>query len=305
MTKPFRFAVQATNLSDRETVVLAARQAEDLGYDELFSYDHLGTVDPFMPLIVAAEATTRLRVGPLVLNNELHHPVLLARAVATADRLSGGRFTLGIGTGYARAEHEAMGIEFRTAPARVDRVTESVDVLRALLDTGSAELAGRFHHVNVGDLGVRPIQARVPILVGGNGRRLIESAARWADIFQFTGMSHKADGTPRLSTFLPSALAKRVRWLERSANERNDLIERSALVQSCVVGEGAAAAAEQATRRLGLDHETVATTPFLMFGTVEQLVEKILGLRDTLGFSHFVVREVEGFAPVVAALDGM
>jgi|SRR5579862_9505374 len=110
------------DLTDRDAVVGSARQAEDLGYEELYSYDHLGAIDPFVPLIVAAEATSRLRVGPLVLNNELHHPALLARTVATLDRMTGGRVVLGIGTGYAQAEHEAMGIELRRPGPRVERL---------------------------------------------------------------------------------------------------------------------------------------------------------------------------------------
>ena len=95
MVRPFRFALQGRNLGDRDSLVPDARQAESLGYDELFSFDHIGTVDPFLPLMVAAEATARLRVGPLVLNNEFHHPALLARTAATLDRLTGGRLVLG------------------------------------------------------------------------------------------------------------------------------------------------------------------------------------------------------------------
>ncbi|HEY7626273.1 MAG TPA: LLM class flavin-dependent oxidoreductase, partial [Ilumatobacteraceae bacterium] len=97
--------MQARPLDDHDGLVAAARRIESLGYAELFSYDHVGTVDPFIPLAVAAEATTTLRVGPLVLNNELHHPALLARTAATVDRLSGGRLVVGLGTGYAHDEH--------------------------------------------------------------------------------------------------------------------------------------------------------------------------------------------------------
>lgn len=304
MIKPFRFGVQASALAEREAVVTAARRAEDLGYDELFSSDHLGFVDPFLPLLVAAEATTTLRVGPLVLNNELHHPVLLARTVATADRLSGGRVTLGIGTGYARAEHEAMGLDFAALRSRVERLGESIEILRALLDHGAAQVSGSVHRVDVSELGVRPVQAKVPILLGGNGRRLIESCVRSVDIFQFTGASIGPDGSPRLFAFSRAALSERVGWLERAAGDRNDAIERSALVQSCVVGAAASAAIDEAVRLSGFDAEVIAATPFLMFGTVERLVDKVQELRETLGISHFVVREAEAFAPVVAALAG-
>src|SRR5262245_1838409 len=122
MARPFRFAVQAMELSERAGVAAVAQQAEALGYEELYSYDHLGMVDPFVPLVVAAEATSRLRVGPLVLNNEFHHPALLARSAATADRMTGGRLILGIGTGYAQHEHEAMGVALRPPGPRVDRL---------------------------------------------------------------------------------------------------------------------------------------------------------------------------------------
>ena len=72
-TRPFRFAVQKRGFDDPDEIAGFARHVESLGYDELYSYDHVGAVDPFVPLIPAASATDRLRVGPLVLNNEFHH----------------------------------------------------------------------------------------------------------------------------------------------------------------------------------------------------------------------------------------
>ena len=78
VTKPFRFAVQGRGFGDHGDAVAAARQAEALGYDAMFTFDHIGSVDPFIPLMVAAGATTTLRIGPLVLNNEFHHPALVA-----------------------------------------------------------------------------------------------------------------------------------------------------------------------------------------------------------------------------------
>src|SRR3954463_2377491 len=107
MVKPFRFALQGGDFDDRDALVAMARQAESLGYEELYSYDHIGSIDPFAPLLLAAEATTRLRVGPLVLNNEFHHPALLARTAATVDRLSGGRLVLGMGGRFNPNAHRA------------------------------------------------------------------------------------------------------------------------------------------------------------------------------------------------------
>ena len=81
MARPFRFAIQTGPLHDAELLRARAQEIEALGYDEFYSFDHIGrrgnaAVDPFVPLLIAAEATTTLRVGPLVLNNELHHPAL-------------------------------------------------------------------------------------------------------------------------------------------------------------------------------------------------------------------------------------
>jgi probable F420-dependent oxidoreductase len=234
----------------------------------------------------------------------LHHPALLARTVATLDRMTVGRVVLGIGTGYAQAEHEAMGIELRRPGPRVERLEESLVALRSLLDEGAVEMQGRHHRLAIGDLGVRPVQERVPMLVGGHGRRVIGVAGRVADIFQFTGLTHAADGTPERGGFRLGDVAERARWLTEAAGERDPVIERSVLVQRTQIGDGANGAADEAARRLGVDPDVVESTPFLLFGTVEHVVDRLESLRETLGISHVVVREALGFAPVVAALSG-
>lgn len=304
MTRPFRFALQAMDLADRDVIVETARQAEDLGYDELYSYDHFGAVDPFVPLVIAAEATTSLHVGPLVLNNEFHHPALLARTAATVDRLTGGRLVLGMGTGYAQKEHDAMGLELRSPGPRVDRLTESLAALRVLLDTGAHRAEGEHHRLAIDDMGVRPARDRVPILLGGHGRRVVELGGTYADIFQFTGLTHADDGTPLPGGFAIDQVEERTRWLSQAAGDRDSSIERSVLVQATAIGDGAEAAIDEATSRLGVAREVVEQTPFLLMGSLEQVVEKVVRLREQLGVSHFVVRDAAGFAPVVAALRG-
>ncbi len=288
-------------LDDREAVISAARQAEDFGYDEFYSYDHLGTVDPFSPLVVAAEATSQLRLGPLVLNNEFHHPALLARTAATFDRMTGGRLVLGVGTGYAKSEHDAADIELRTPSERVGRLGESLIALRSLLDSGTIEMEGRHHHLSISNLGIRPVQDHVPLLVGGHGQRVIQIAARTADIFQFTGLTHSPSGRPEPGGFALDDFAVRTRWLSEATNDRP--IERSLLVQRVVISDRTEAAVGQASRRLGLSREIVESTPFLLFGSVTQVVERLQWLREEFGICHVVVREAVEFAPVVAALS--
>ncbi len=304
MVRPFRFGVQARVLDDRDALVATARQVEQLGYAELFSYDHIGAVDPFVPLVVAAEASERLRVGPLVLNNELHHPTLLARTAATVDRLSSGRLVLGLGTGYAQAEHDAAGVLLRAPAERVDRFEESLRVLRALLDDGRCHHDGRHHHVAVDDLGIRPVQGHVPLLIGGHGRRVVEIAARHADIFQYTGLTHGEGGAPSAGGFDLAALDQRTRWLDEAAGARVDAIERSALVQLTRIGPDVGGQLAELADRFRVPTDVVEATPFVLLGSVEQVIDKLERLRERYGINHVVVRDADGFAPVAEALTG-
>ena len=305
MVKPFRFALQTRTVADHAALMAVARQAEALGYQELYSADHIGAADPFVPLVVAALATTRLRVGPLVLNNEFHHPALLARTAATVDRVTGGRLVLGMGTGYTQAEHDAIGLLLREPGPRVDRFEESVMVIRSLLDTGDAHFDGAHHHLAVDDLGVRPApDHHVPILIGGHGRRVVGIAGRHADIFQFTGLTHGEGGQPAAGGFAIDQIRQRASWLAEAAGERIDDIECSTLVQLTYVGADAAAEVQNTAERFAVSADLIEDTPFVLLGSLEQIVDKLERLRQDVGISHVVVRDAEGFAPVVAALAG-
>ena len=302
MVRPFRFAVQGGPFADADALAAHARRVEALGYDELFSYDHVGAVDPFAPLLAAALATERLRVGPLVLNNEFHQPALLARTAATVDRLTHGRLVLGWGTGYMESEHEAIGLEIRPPGPRVTRFGESLEVVRSLLDTGAASFDGDHHHVHLDDLGVRPVADRVPFLIGGHGRRVVTLAGRHADIFQFTGLHHGEGGVPNGGGFAIEEVDERVRWLAGAAGERDDDIERSVLVQATEVGDHARL--DELAQRFEMPADLLAATPFVLVGSVEQVIDELERMRERIGVSHVTVRDAEGFAPVVEALAG-
>jgi len=301
---PFRFALQMRNLADPAAVVADAVEARELGYEELYSYDHLGAVDPFVPMVTAAAAAPPLRVGPLVLNNELHHPVLLARTAATVDAMTGGRLVLGLGTGYAEDEHDAMGLPIHDPGPRVRRFGESLEVVRSLLDSDAAAFDGEFHHVHVESLGIRPAQEHVPFLIGGHGRRVVALAARHADIFQFTGLTHGERGAPQPGGFAVADLQRRADWLTAAAGGRDADIERSALVQVLHLGDGADEAMAGLVERFSADEQVLADSPFVLVGSVEQVVDKLERRRQDLGISHYVVRDAVQFAPVVAALAG-
>lgn len=304
MARPFRFAIQTGPFDDAERLQAHARNVEALGYEELYSFDHVGTVDPFVPLVVAALATERLRVGPLVLNNEFHQPALLARTAATVDRLIGGRLVLGWGTGYMQSEHDAIGVELRAPGPRVTRFGESLEIVRSLLDTGAADVDGDHHHVHLESLGVRPAAERVPFLVGGHGRRVVGLAGRFADIFQFTGLHHGEGGVPNGGGFAIEEVEERSRWLTAAADDRDADIERSILVQATYVGDDAGRKLDELVERFEMPRELLEATPFVLVGSVQQVVEKLEHLRVRIGVSHVTVRDADGFAPVVDALAG-
>lgn len=305
MPHPFRFAIQTGPFTDPAALGEHARKVEDLGYAELFSADHIGSIDPFLPLLVAAEATTTLRFGPLVLNNEFHHPVLLARTAATFDLLTQGRLILGMGTGYMQSEHDASDILLRPPGDRVARLGESIDALNSLLDDGAVDYEGDHFTLAVEDLGVRPVQPHVPIIVGGHGRRLVSMAARKADMFQFTGLTHDPEtGQPATGGFARDVIAERHEWVRTAAGERYDQIELSTLVQQTKVGAGAAEARIEAAARMKIAPEVIDETPFALIGSVAQVTEKLHGLREELGIHHVVSRHPDDFAPIVEALAG-
>lgn len=304
MARPFRFAVQVAERSDPVEIAESARICEDLGYEEFYSSDHIGKSDPFIPLVVAAAATRTLRVGPLVINNELHNPVLLARTAASVDQMTEGRLVLGMGTGYAESEHAAADIELRSPGPRVSRFAESLGAIRSLLDTGACNVEGQHVRIAIDDLGLLTTQPQVPFLIGGHGKRVVGVAARYAQIFQFTGLGRGEGGMPTAAGFPIEDIDQRARWLTAAAGSRDGEIERSILVQKTDLRASSVELQSGVAEEFEVPQDVVGSTPFILLGSVNEIVEKLHSLRDRIGVSHIVIRDAKGFAPVVAALAG-
>ena len=132
--KPFRFGVSAWHVASRAELADKARKVEALGYDTLSFPDHLtDRIAPMPALVIAAEATSRLRVGTNVLNNDLRNPVLVAREAAAVDLLTDGRLQLGLGAGSIKSEYDEAGLFFDAGRVRVERLAEAVTVIKGLL----------------------------------------------------------------------------------------------------------------------------------------------------------------------------
>jgi probable F420-dependent oxidoreductase len=298
-----RFGYQLTT-DDPGAVRDQARAAEAAGFDVLCSGDHLGrSFSALTALAAAAGWTERIRLAPLVLNNDFHHPVLLAQEVASLDRLSGGRVEVGIGAGHAFTEYAAAGFSFDPPAVRKARLAEATEILRRLLDGEEVTHAGPHYRLAAVSV-LRPEQTHVPILVGVNGRTALAHAARHADAIGVTMLGRTLpDGQHHEVRWEPTRLDDTVGWIRAQAAGRWDHLELNALVQAVVVTEDRDAAAEDLAGRVaGLEASQALATPFLAIGTETEIVEHLLDCRSRWGFSYFVVRELERFAPILERL---
>jgi probable F420-dependent oxidoreductase len=270
----------------------------------LSTFDHVGVQWPALsPLSAMAAVTERIRICPLVLNNDFWHPVHLAREVAAIDHITAGRFELGIGAGHAHTEYAAIGASFDPPHVRKERMAEAIEIVRRLLD--GEEVSHHGAHYSIEAVRTMPSrQAHLPILVGVNGRAALAHAARHADII----------GLTMLGRTLPDGSQHEVRWqahrldatvahvTEHSAGRP---LELNVLVQRVVVTDARdAAAAEIVAGVPSLDLDDALETPFLLLGTPDQIAAQIVAARDRWGISYFTVRELEGFAPVIERLVG-
>jgi probable F420-dependent oxidoreductase len=286
------------------------RKAEDLGYATFLLADHfVNEFPPLVALTVAADATKTLRVGSFVFDNDFRHPALLAKEVATLDLLSGGRFELGIGAGWHRPEYEQTGLPFDSAGVRINRLEEALTIIKQFFTKESVTFAGS--HYTVTDLKAfpKPLQhPSPPILMGGGGKRLLTLAGQEADI---VGLHLKVNenGTVDASERTEAALAQKVEWVRRAAGERFAAVELNLLVGSVIITQHQQQAAEQYICESGrpfVTAEQLLASPYVLIGSIEQLIERIQRLREQFGISYLVLDadHMEAFAPVVARLAG-
>ncbi|HTO13789.1 MAG TPA: TIGR03621 family F420-dependent LLM class oxidoreductase [Candidatus Binatia bacterium] len=307
---PFRFGVNMRSASSGAAWAEAARRVEALGYSTLTVPDHFTEMFSPMPaIVVAAAATTRLRVGTLVLNNDFRHPVLLAREAALVDLLSDGRLQLGLGAGYMKSEYEQAGVPFDRGGVRVARLAEAVTILKGLLRGDTVTFTGHHYRVTGHAIHPRPRQQpHPPILIGGNGRHILTLAACEADIVALTGVTFSRGGAGRdFSGFTAEGTDERLRWIREVASERLERLELNALVQRVIVtGDRAKAADELARQWAPLTAADILESPFVLLGTVDEIAEVLRRRRERWGISYYVVMEpaMDALAPVVARLAG-
>ncbi len=295
---------------------------EGLGYSALYLADHFlgpgAAIDEAMhpvqelaavpAIAIAAEVTSELRVGSRVFCQDYRHPAILAKEAATLDLLSEGRLDLGLGAGWIRPEYEAINLPFDSAGVRIDRLAETVAVVKALFSGDEVSFEGEHYQVKGFAGAPRPVQEpHPPIMIGGGGRRVLSLAGREADIVSLN-FNNRAGvmGPDGILTSTAEATEDKVRWVRGAAGDRFGDIELEIGAYLTQIGDHGHGAAEGFAGVFGLSHDEMLEHPHGLFGTTDAICDELVRRRDVYGISAVTVQDdvVETFAPVVEQLAG-
>ncbi len=307
--RPFRFALQTSTAPDAATWRERARKAEDLGYSAMYIPDHLDDQwGPLVALTVAAEATSTLKVGPLVLGNDYRHPVVNAKEIATLDLISDGRVEFGIGAGWMRTDYEQSGIDYDEPAERVERLEEAVEIYTQMLRDGSATFSGRHYQVDGAPCHPTPAGDNGPaLLIGGGGKRVLTLAAQRADIVGVNPNLRSGDtGKETAQSAVAEKYDQRLAWIKEAAGDRFGDLDLQLLTFVVAIGGDRREVAEAMGPAMGITAEQAYDVPLALVGSVEEICEQLHERRERFGHNYIVVHdpEFEPFAEVIARLDG-
>jgi probable F420-dependent oxidoreductase len=327
--RPFRFGVQSYSATSAAEWREQARTAEALGYSTFHLADHILGPGPALAatnhpvqnlasipaMAVAAEVTSTIGIGCRVFCADFHNPVILAKELATLDMFSDGRLEIGIGAGWLQGEYEAIGVPWEKPGVRIDRLEETIDVIRACFNDGEVNLTGKHVHAVGFESVPKPIRAphrrdgrdSPPIMIGGGARRILGVAGREADIvsLNFDNSSGKI-GPAGVGSSTAELTMEKIDWTRAGAGDRFDSIEIEIGAYFTVVTDHRAVTLEKMGAMMGLTAEQFGEHPHALIGSVDSICEQIIQRREDYGISYVTVgrTNLEAFAPVVAALNG-
>jgi probable F420-dependent oxidoreductase len=313
--RAFRFGGGLPEAQSPEKLAEVARKIEALGYAATGFGDHIsfGGFASIPMLVAVANATTTLRLSS-IFATAFRNPVLLAQEAATVDWLTGGRLELGLGAGWLRGDYEALGVAFDSPGVRLSRLTEAVHVIKRLFHEETVSHTGAHYSVQNLNLQPKPVQhPHPPLFIGGGRQRLLELAAREADIVGLDPASMPNGTLDALST-TAEAVAQKVAWVRAAAGERITALELHINVTDIIVtdhqqsGIDTVRAQNEAMSAFvsnpHLSDEQILQSPHVLIGSVNQMVEKLVMLRERYGISYFSMFDSEAAAPIVARLAG-
>jgi probable F420-dependent oxidoreductase len=323
IAKAFRFAIGSADGCDPAHWLAAARRAEQLGYDVFKCTDHyVNRPDPMIGLMAAASVTSAIRLATGMANNEARHPAQTAREIATIDGFSAGRVELGLGAGWARAEFDRLGVPFPAAGERIERLEESVHIIRQLFAGGPVTFSGRHYRVTGLEGYPRPVQQPgPPIMIGGSGRKLLSAAGRIADTVSIAPVRRPDGSGSSTADYSRASVTDQVGWVTAAAGPRAGRIEFGIMLVACRIGPdrracardiadqvraGAGGRIQAADRGQDLAEAAVLESPCFLVGTVAQIVDDLLERREQLGISYYSLLPggLETFAPVLQEVAG-
>ena len=276
MVKDFRFGIGVRSVKSAQKLRDTVQRFEDLGFDVLHVPDHLGRFGipaPFPTMVAAAEYSKTMRVGTFVINAAFYKPAILARDAIAVDVLSEGRLDLGLGTGYVREEFEAAEMPYPSAGERVDHLRHTTKYLKETAPS-------------------------IPILIAGNGDRVLRIAAQHADIIGLTG-----GGVPDYPGHDP--LAERIDFVRTAAGERFADLELNIAITG-VPTDSSGIPDLALTRGYAPDatEEQLLALPTVLTGTPRDIADTLRARRDDYGITYFTVQDyhAEYFAKVIAEL---
>jgi F420-dependent oxidoreductase-like protein len=292
--RPFRFGVQ---LRPQRTTwgryIAAVRSVEELGFDTVWSSDHLlpasgpddGTrFETLTTLGAIAALTTRVRFGPLVFGALYRDPATLAKSVATVDQISGGRLEFALGAAWSEREFREYGLPYPPLPERYARLDESLQILRSLWTAPRTKFEGRYYRIDDAPCEPKPVQRpHPPITVGGVGAGALRIAARHATSSNLCGS--------------PATVAEKAQLLRRFCDDLGrdfDEIEVSVHSDLSIASTSAGAEAEMSRAVAGDGLDVEAQRDLWVTGTAAQVVDQV-GQYAEVGVSHWIVHMDDPF----------
>jgi probable F420-dependent oxidoreductase len=284
--RPFRFGVVLPgDEGSRSTIVETARRAEAAGVEIVLATDHLGSWAALSRLQTVAE-TSSLRIGTLVLNNDLRHPPVLAQELATLDAMSDGRLEIGIGAGWNRPEYEAAGLTFDPPAERLRRMKAGMRMIRQALSDGRIdhEADAAYPAVHQDGLPTSVQRPHPPFLVGGGGPKILAFAAREAQIIGIDPRSLPGGGGDP-ADITGAAVDRKVAWIREAAGDRWAELEINIALWE-IDPDFRRRSGPPPRRARDISEDELPMSPHYLVGDTSEMVETLLARRERWGISY-------------------
>lgn len=307
--QPFRFGVQCAHLpADWVTYV---RRIEELGFSSFLVPDHFGDqIDPVASLPAVAAVTTQLRVGALVYDVDYRHPVVYAKAAATTQLLSCGRYEFGIGAGWMQSDYDQAGMTYDRPGVRVDRMAEALHIVRSMWTEPTTTFTGEHYRVDGIARAVDLGELSPPkITIGGGGRRVLSLAGAHADIVGINPSLHEGRVTMQTALDLvPENVRTKVGWVRDAAvaaGRDPDALEYQSLVFVTAVTDDATPVRAGIATATGMTDDQVRGCPLFLIGSASELCESLAERRAATGINYVVIQDTAGLAGLEAFAEAV